>query len=107
MENNYEDIQSCRMFDITLDELKRGNSKKVCYACGYDIEELLKQLAEKDKDKISFAVEQLEEVKEFCFEKRTVDDFGVLTITVDEDLGTSDNLLHFIDNQIKQLKEGK
>lgn len=59
------------------------------------------------QDKISFAVEQLEKVKEFCKEKRTPDNNDVLTINVDDELKIDDNLLKFIDNQIKELKEMK
>lgn len=50
------------------------------------------------------AVEQLEKVKDWCKEYRTEDEFGVFTINVDDELNTEDNLLNFIDNQIKQLK---
>ena len=59
----------------------------------------------KDQDKISFAIEELEKVKDWCKEYRTEDEFGVSTINVDDELNTEDNLLNFIDNQIKQLKE--
>ena len=53
------------------------------------------------------AIEQLEKVKYWCKEYRTEDEFGVSTINVDDELNTEDNLLNFIDNQIKQLKEMK
>ena len=53
-------------------------------------EELREKLAEKDQDKISFAVEQLEKVKEL----------------VDLEYGHI-NIIDTIDNQIKQLKEIK
>lgn len=69
------------------------------------IAELKTKLAEKDQDKISFAIAELEKVKDWCKEYRTIDEFGVFTINVDDVLNTEDNLLNFIDNQIKQLKE--
>ena len=58
----------------------------------------------KDQDKISFAIKQLEKVKEWCEDTRTEDEFGVFTINVDDELNTEDNLLNFIDNQINELK---
>ena len=68
-------------------------------------EELKQQLAEKDQDKISFAIEQLEKVKDWCKEWRTEDEFGVFTINVDDELNTEDNLLNFTYNQIEELKK--
>ena len=53
------------------------------------------KLEKADQDKISFAIEQLEKVKEtFIWGK----DNGYLT---------PENAVNIIDNQIKQLKEGK
>ena len=63
------------------------------------------ELQHKDQDKISFAIAELEKVKDWCKGYRTEDEFGVFTINVDDELNTEDNLLNFIDNQIKQLKE--
>ena len=69
------------------------------------IAELKTKLAEKDQDKISFAIAELEKVKDWCKEYSTEDEFGVFTINVDDELNTEDNLLNFIDNQINELKE--
>ena len=53
----------------------------------------------KDQDKISFAVEQLEKVKSFCI---SAEDNG-WCVTHKNWL----EIVEYIDNQIKQLKEGK
>lgn len=68
-------------------------------------EQYFEKCKETNQDKISFCIEQLEKVKDWCKEYRTEDEFGVSTINVDDELNTEDNLLNFIDNQIKQLKE--
>lgn len=121
-----EDVQTCRMFDITLDELKSGDSKKVCYACGYDAEDLVREIKRKDfqikglveiyvKDKISFAVEQLENVKGWCqenaiqcFYNEAETEIKEKHIVVDKPQENgSPSLIKYFDNQIKQLKEGK
>lgn len=105
-----EDVQTCRMFDITMDELKGSNSKEVCYACGYDAEDLVEQLERKDfqikglveiyvKDKISFAVEQLEKVKEFANKEKTHDFISEIVYL--------DDLFNYINNQIKSIKKGE
>lgn len=55
---------------------------------------------EKDQDKILFAIEQLEKVKNYMITDEK-DMFGA------NYLMNSSYVLEFIDNQIKQLKEGK
>ncbi len=77
------------------------------------IDELTKELKQHNQDKISFAVEQLEKVKEFCeanCEKCDDPDseYSCKVIGLDDILYTGDmSLFEYIDNQIKQLKEGK
>lgn len=55
------------------------------------------------KAKIDFAIEQLEEVMQFCKKRRTPDGNNVLTINVDEELLLEDNLMVFIERKIKEL----
>ena len=66
------------------------------------VEDLEKQIDKDDQDKISFAVEQLEKVKDEIGNKidTFIDSYG------DRCIETGD-LEFFIDNQIKQLKEMK
>ena len=119
-------------FNEVIDNLKQQLAEKdqsienwetmyesVMQTCNNDIKEikmLNKQLAEKEKefewlhqkfakhiekeqDKISFAVEQLEKVKAFIPKCSGMD----MIIMVDDTHSLND----IIDNQIKQLKEGK
>lgn len=123
--------------------MKDFKSKHICYACGYDVEYLIKQLAEKDlkierlkqdydevwedtlfrvkedfelnnncnecrryyaeefdkqlnQDKISFAVEQLEKVKNI---------FGLINPKLDK-VETIKEYIYYINNLINELKEG-
>ena len=64
--------------------------------------ELKQQLSEKDQDKISFCVEQLEKVKDFCDGMK----WSMVYIT-QEDTTTIQTVLDEINNQIKQLKGEK
>lgn len=104
--------ESCR--DLTNEEVLEELRTEL-----RQLADLEAKLAEKDKE-IEYqenmkilavdnqnkkAIEQLEKVKDWCKEYRTEDEFGVSTINVDDELNTEDNLLNFIDNQIKQLKE--
>ena len=82
-----------------IGNMKSNDFIKMCLQCG-----LMIDAKEKDQDKISFAIKQLEKVKEWCEDTRTEDEFGVFTINVDDELNTEDNLLNFIDNQINELK---
>ena len=57
-----------------------------------------------NQNKTDFAIEQLEEVMQFCKKRRTPDGNNVLTINVDEELLLEDNLIVFIERKIKELK---
>ena len=69
------------------------------------ISDLQKTIAEKDQDKISFAVEQLEKVKE----EMDLRPRGVSKGWKNKEYDTlvEEDVYEVIDNQIKQLKEGK
>ena len=83
----------------------------------FNINTLMEQRKRKQKfynqDKISFAVEQLEKVKEWCEDNYdtcddTINDCKGKVIGLDKVLFNADKSLYeFIDQQIKQLKEGK
>ena len=62
------------------------------------VEDLEKQIDKDNQDKISFAVEQLEKVKEFCNNPLIQNVYGNIP---------EFRVENFIDNQIKQLKEMK
>lgn len=114
-----EEKERCTNFmEENLNNMYEGYSK-ILEELEEENKQLKQQLAEKEKE-IEYqenmkilavanqnkkAIEQLEKVKDWCKEYRTIDEFGVFTINVDDVLNTEDNLLNFIDNQIKQLKE--
>jgi hypothetical protein len=79
------------------DEINKINHRSIIKAD--EIDQLKQQLAEKEKDKISFALEQLEKVKEKANEERN--NGWCMSYASRYDI------LEYIDNQIKQLKEGK
>lgn len=64
-----------------------------------------------DQDKISFCIEQLEKVKEYCRQKAYHDSYGDYMIVYerryyedDEEKTPNDDLMGFLDNQIKEIK---
>lgn len=76
-----------------------------------DIQELLdKWLKQGSKDKISFAVEQLDKVKKFVIEQLFIITKGCSDLDEAEAKGCNElreEIIKEIDSQIKQLKEGK
>ena len=85
-EKKIQDLMLCEFVATTLDfnKLSADNCK------------LREQLAEHDQDKISFAVEQLEKVKEYIERDKDWQVFAIAGLIKNQ-----------IDNQIKQLKEGE
>jgi hypothetical protein len=84
-EKKIQDLMLCEFVATTLDfnKLSADNCR------------LREQLAEHNQDKISFAVEQLEKMKELLYPELRFDYSLYLRV------------MHEIDNQIKQLKEGE
>ena len=105
VDNELDDFVDDVVERLNTQDFNKNELLKVKQIQDEQIAELKTKLAEKDQDKISFAIKQLEKVKDWCKEYRTIDEFGVFTINVDDVLNTADNLLNFIDNQIKQLEE--
>lgn len=73
------------------------------------IDELTKELKQDNQDKISFAIAELEKVKDWCENHKFSDeDDYVIAYEPDEEdaSGCVDYLKDQIDNQIKQLREG-
>ena len=89
-------VDKYKQFDKNAKELILLN-KDNCYSDGNKL--IIKT---DNQDKISFAVEQLEEVKEFCDGMK-----WAMVYLTKENAQTIQTVLDEIDNQIKQLKEGK
>ena len=82
-----------------IGNMKTNDFIKMCLQCGFMVD-----AKEKDnQDKISFAIEQLEKVKEFCDNQKYQVDYEYYTdcwaTAIDKD-----SLLNIIDNLINELK---
>ena len=124
-----EEIRACDELRVVLAEVRKQLAEKELKQLKLDLrmyksvneflnrygiekarEVLLQTEKTKYQDKISFALEQLEKVKEWCENHKYSDeDDYVITYEPDEEdaSGCVDYLKDFIDNQIKQLKEMK
>ena len=89
-------VDKYKQYDKNAKELILLN-KDNCYSDGNKL--IIKT---DNQDKISFAVEQLEKVKEFCDGMK-----WAMVYLTKENAQTIQTVLDEIDNQIKQLKEGK
>lgn len=71
----------------------------------------IKEIVKEEQYKIEFAIEQLEKVKEYCRQKAYHDSYGDYMIVYerryyedDEEKTPNDDLMGFLDNQIKEIK---
>ena len=104
-----EKVEQVKQLKLDLGMYKSVNEFINVYGIEKAREVLLQTEQTKKQDKISFCVEQLEKVKE-NLKQEDEDVWAVTGLPMDYCKGYEKcyvNTTHFIDNQIKQLKEGK
>lgn len=110
LENQLEDLQRDNKELISVYESRITNQQEIMSYWEHKNEELKQQLAEKGQDKIDFAIEKLEKVKQWCskYEEDLIDyEDGLVTkvIGLDDAIYIAEiGLYDFIDQQIKELK---